>query len=279
MATVLCSCRSPQLGFCSVAHGVRPPYVPSPSTPKVFTTRAWAQLRFSPTARAAASFPASSATRVGRLQLLALLHVTPPLLTTSPINTETGDILVGHAARALAIANPENTIYEAKRFLGKPFDESVVAELSRFPFAIVNASGLPAFRLDIPATAASPATQLTVTPEEIGAHVLRRLRATAEAHLACDIRLVRLETAFSDFSLFIYFTLGSTFRLKLHLHPAGSHVGASGVYRAAAQRHARCSSTGGPGGSACHQRAHGSCHGLRSAHQGLELGAQVGRFH
>src|SRR5688572_11316107 len=49
-----------------------------------------------------------------------------------------GNVLVGQQARRQAITNPENTIYSAKRFIGRKFEE-VQHESTRVPFKVVRA--------------------------------------------------------------------------------------------------------------------------------------------
>jgi len=47
------------------------------------------------------------------------------------------DILVGHAAAEQAEHNPQNTVYDAKRFIGKGFtDEELQKEVGRYPFQV-----------------------------------------------------------------------------------------------------------------------------------------------
>ena len=47
--------------------------------------------------------------------------------------TKTGEVLVGQVARRQAVSNPENTIYSAKRFIGRLFSE-VKDSIKHFPF-------------------------------------------------------------------------------------------------------------------------------------------------
>src|SRR3954466_7140746 len=44
-----------------------------------------------------------------------------------------GEVLVGQIARRQAITNPENTVYSAKRFIGRRFEE-VTEETKRIPY-------------------------------------------------------------------------------------------------------------------------------------------------
>src|SRR5476649_1441132 len=52
-----------------------------------------------------------------------------------------GEVLVGQIARRQAITNPENTVYSAKRFMGRRFDDPITQEEGkRVPFKMVAAS-------------------------------------------------------------------------------------------------------------------------------------------
>src|SRR4026208_1313553 len=50
-----------------------------------------------------------------------------------------GERLVGDAAKRQAVANPRNTVYSIKRFMGRKFDE-VQEEIKRVPYKVVRAS-------------------------------------------------------------------------------------------------------------------------------------------
>eukprot|EP00040_Diaphanoeca_grandis_P031739 m.190480 g.190480 ORF g.190480 m.190480 type:complete len:391 (+) comp32405_c11_seq1:249-1421(+) len=92
-----------------------------------------------------------------------------------------GNILVGVAAKKQRALNPKNTIYESKRFMGKPFNAVVHDTLDRFPFKIVNQSGKPVFEVS------TKDTPMFYTPEEIGAAVIGELKRTAELSLNAKI--------------------------------------------------------------------------------------------
>ena len=47
------------------------------------------------------------------------------------------EVLAGHAAQELADSNPQNTIYDAKRFIGKVFEPTLLQqESARYPFQV-----------------------------------------------------------------------------------------------------------------------------------------------
>src|SRR6195256_3401575 len=95
-------------------------------------------------------------------------------LTPSVVGfTKTGERLVGQLARRQAVLNPENTIYSAKRFIGRRYEE-VQDEIKNVPFKVV-AGPNNAVRFDIQGKLYSP--------EEISAMVLRKLVDDAAKYL------------------------------------------------------------------------------------------------
>jgi molecular chaperone DnaK len=87
--------------------------------------------------------------------------------------TKTGERLVGQLARRQAVLNPENTIYSAKRFIGRRYDE-VQNESKNVPFKVVPGPN-NAVRFDVQAK--------QYAPEEISAMVLRKLADDAAKYL------------------------------------------------------------------------------------------------
>src|SRR6202165_4273052 len=87
---------------------------------------------------------------------------TPPSVVAF---TENGERLVGQLARRQSIMNPKGTIYSAKRFIGRRFDE-ISAEAKAVSFDVVEGEG-GAARFDVRGKKYSP--------EEISAQVLRKL--------------------------------------------------------------------------------------------------------
>lgn len=87
--------------------------------------------------------------------------------------TKAGERLVGQIARRQAVLNPENTIYSAKRFIGRRYSE-VQDEIKNVPFKVV-AGPNDAVRFDIQGK--------PYAPEEISALVLRKLADDAAKYL------------------------------------------------------------------------------------------------
>jgi len=95
-------------------------------------------------------------------------------LTPSVVGfAKTGERLVGQLARRQAVLNPENTIYSAKRFIGRRYEE-VQDEIKNVPFKVVSGPS-SAVRFDI--------QDKQYAPEEISAMVLRKLVEDAAKYL------------------------------------------------------------------------------------------------
>ena len=87
--------------------------------------------------------------------------------------TKTGERLVGQIAKRQAVLNPENTIYSAKRFIGRRYSE-VQSEIKNVPYKVI-AGPNDAVRFDIMGK--------QYAPEEISAQVLRKLADDAAKYL------------------------------------------------------------------------------------------------
>lgn len=88
-----------------------------------------------------------------------------------------GERLVGQAAKRQAVTNPKNTIFSAKRLIGRKFSELTEAD-KRMPYAIVAASNGDA-HIQVEVAGETK----TYSPQEIAAMVLGKLKADAEAKL------------------------------------------------------------------------------------------------
>ena len=88
--------------------------------------------------------------------------------------TKDGSIIVGTPAKRQQITNPAETIYSAKRFIGRKYDE-VWDEIKNVPFEVVKGpNGEALIKFD----------GKNVRPEEISAHVLMKLKEDAEKFLS-----------------------------------------------------------------------------------------------
>ncbi|MBP7948943.1 MAG: molecular chaperone DnaK [Verrucomicrobiales bacterium] len=91
--------------------------------------------------------------------------------------TKSGERLVGHAAKRQAITNSRNTIFSAKRLIGRKFSELTETD-KNVPYKIVAAgNGDAHIQVEV------GGETKTYSPQEIGAMVLAKLKADAEAKL------------------------------------------------------------------------------------------------
>ena len=88
-----------------------------------------------------------------------------------------GERLVGQAAKRQAVTNPSNTIFSAKRFIGRKFDE-VQEEAASLPYNIVSGKNGDAY---IECEVSGKKEQFA--PEQISAMILGKLKSDAEAYL------------------------------------------------------------------------------------------------
>ncbi len=86
---------------------------------------------------------------------------------------EKGEVLVGQIAKRQAVTNPENTIFSAKRFIGRRFEE-VGGEIERAPYKVTRASN---------GDCQFVVRGKNVTPPEVSARVLMKLKKAAEDYL------------------------------------------------------------------------------------------------
>jgi heat shock protein 1/8 len=98
--------------------------------------------------------------------------------------TGEGERLVGDAAKSQASANPTNTIHDAKRLMGRKFNESVVQqEIKTFPFKVIENTKTGGCLIQ----ANYKGETKSFTPEEISAMILSKMKETAEAYLGSQV--------------------------------------------------------------------------------------------
>ncbi|HNR82524.1 molecular chaperone DnaK [Ottowia sp.] len=92
---------------------------------------------------------------------------------------EDGEVLVGASAKRQAVTNPKNTIYAAKRLIGRKFDEKEVQkDIDLMPFKIVKADNGDAW---------VEVRGQKLAPPQISAEVLRKMKKTAEDYLGEEV--------------------------------------------------------------------------------------------
>eukprot|EP00904_Undaria_pinnatifida_P001179 jgi/Undpi1/11061/HiC_scaffold_30.g13359.m1 len=106
-----------------------------------------------------------------------------------------GERLIGDAAKNQATVNPETTVFDVKRLIGRQFqDKSVQSDMKLFPFKIINKDNKPQVQVDV------KGTKKTFAPEEISAMVLVKMKEIAEAFLGKEIgnAVVTVPAYFND---------------------------------------------------------------------------------
>eukprot|EP01006_Ploeotia_vitrea_P041910 TRINITY_DN66585_c0_g1_i1.p1 TRINITY_DN66585_c0_g1~~TRINITY_DN66585_c0_g1_i1.p1 ORF type:complete len:658 (+),score=105.69 TRINITY_DN66585_c0_g1_i1:102-2075(+) len=108
---------------------------------------------------------------------------------------DSGERLIGDAAKNQATINPENTIFDIKRLIGRKYtDSSVQADKKLVPYKIISKDDKPFVEVKVEGKARSFA------PEEISAMVLTKMKEIAETFLGTEIQnaVVTVPAYFND---------------------------------------------------------------------------------
>eukprot|EP00698_Gefionella_okellyi_P025051 TRINITY_DN9051_c0_g1_i1.p1 TRINITY_DN9051_c0_g1~~TRINITY_DN9051_c0_g1_i1.p1 ORF type:complete len:646 (-),score=192.55 TRINITY_DN9051_c0_g1_i1:139-2076(-) len=98
--------------------------------------------------------------------------------------TDNGERLVGEAAKNQATLNPENTVFDVKRLIGRQFDDDEVQrDMKLLPYTIVNQGGKPMIQI----ITKSDGEKL-YAPEQISAMLLTHMKEIAETYLGQKIK-------------------------------------------------------------------------------------------
>lgn len=118
-------------------------------------------------------------------------RITPSYVAFTP----EGERLIGDAAKNQLTTNPENTIFDIKRLIGRKWDEpSVQHDIKYWPFKVVNQNNRPVVQVQVGSETKS------FTPEEISAMVLTKMKDIAEAYLGKKVvnAVVTVPAYFTD---------------------------------------------------------------------------------
>jgi len=103
--------------------------------------------------------------------------------------------LIGDAAKNQVAMNPSNTVFDAKRLIGRKFDDTAVqSDMKHWSFEVINDSGRPKISVEF------KGEQKTFFAEEISSMILVKMRETAEAYLGKDVpnAVVTVPAYFND---------------------------------------------------------------------------------
>jgi len=97
-------------------------------------------------------------------------------------NPETGERMIGEAAKNQVVNNPANTIFDAKRFIGRTYDDPAVQKIiPHMTCKVVDVKNKPHFEVTI------KGEKKQFTPEEISAMVMGEMKTIVEAYLGYEV--------------------------------------------------------------------------------------------
>ncbi|CAF1053854.1 unnamed protein product [Didymodactylos carnosus] len=109
--------------------------------------------------------------------------------------TTDGERLIGDAAKNQLTSNPENTVFDVKRLIGREYsDPTVQQDIKHFPFQVVEKNSKPIIKIN------TGNSEKMFAPEEISAMVLGKMREIAEAYLGKKVThaVVTVPAYFND---------------------------------------------------------------------------------
>jgi heat shock protein 1/8 len=116
--------------------------------------------------------------------------------TPSYVSFTDEERLVGDAAKSLAASNTSNTIFDAKRLIGRTFNDPVIqSDMKHWPFKVFEGpGGKPKIELDVKGETKQ------FTAEEISAFVLQKMKSIAEAYLGAPVKdaVITVPAYFND---------------------------------------------------------------------------------
>jgi heat shock protein 5 len=110
--------------------------------------------------------------------------------------TKEGERLIGDSAKNQLTSNPTNTIFDAKRLIGRMYSDSAVqSDKKFFPFKVIEKQSKPHVEVEV-----SDGKKQAFSPEEISAMVLTKMKKTAEEYLGTEVThaVVTVPAYFND---------------------------------------------------------------------------------
>merc|ERR1712106_82167 len=111
--------------------------------------------------------------------------------------TAEGERLIGDSAKNQLTSNPENTVFDAKRLIGRDWSEKTVQhDIAFFPFKVIEKNGKPHIKVNT----GGGSGEKVFAAEEISAMVLGKMREVAEAYLGKTVThaVVTVPAYFND---------------------------------------------------------------------------------
>ena len=116
--------------------------------------------------------------------------------TPSYVSFNKDERLIGEGAKNQSSMNPENTIFDAKRLIGRKFDEpSVQADIKQFPFGVIaDTNNKPIIQASVKGEIKD------FQPEEISSMVLTKMKEIAESYIGESVTdaVVTVPAYFND---------------------------------------------------------------------------------
>ncbi|KAL0335179.1 UNVERIFIED_CONTAM: Luminal-binding protein [Sesamum radiatum] len=132
--------------------------------------------------------------RHGKLEIIA--NDQGNRITPSWVAFTDTERLIGEAAKNQAALNPERTIFDVKRFIGRKFDDpEVQRDMKMLPYKVVGKDGKPYIQVKI-----KDGEVKVFSPEEVSAMILQKMKETAEAYLGKKIKraVITVPAYFND---------------------------------------------------------------------------------
>jgi len=115
--------------------------------------------------------------------------------TPSFVSFDDNERLIGDAAKDQAARNPQGTIFDAKRLIGRKFEDEIVQkDMKNWPFKVVNVNGKPSIEVDF------KGETKRFRPEEVSSMVLTKMKQTAEAFMGEEVKnaVITVPAYFND---------------------------------------------------------------------------------
>jgi len=119
-------------------------------------------------------------------------RITPSYVSWTP----EGERLIGDAAKNQAAINPENTVFDVKRLIGRNYnDPTVQADKKLMPYTIINKDGKPFVQVEV-----KSGEKKVFSPEEVSAMILKKMKDIAEEKLGEEVTnaVVTVPAYFND---------------------------------------------------------------------------------